>query len=74
MALVEYSEDWSLTNAYLSEDSLHSLYNQALDRVYGGQRYEYELAIPLEIQLNPNRIVPSGRTQRVQASLQKEAV
>lgn len=27
--LMEYSEDWSVTNAYLSEDSLNSLNEQA---------------------------------------------
>lgn len=27
--LMEYSEDWSVTNAYLSEDSLNSLHNKA---------------------------------------------
>lgn len=27
--LMEYSEDWSVTRAYLSEDSLNSLGNQA---------------------------------------------
>ena len=45
--LMEYSEDWSVTKSYLSEDSLKSLDNQESDRGSRVQSCEQELTVPI---------------------------
>jgi hypothetical protein len=44
--LMEYSEDWSVTRGYLSEDSLKSLVNRQRDMVNGVQSCELDLTVP----------------------------